>query len=447
MWLKSIELKNIKGFSHQTISFENRNKPYKWITLLGENGVGKSTLMQAIALLLAGPDAAKKLMSLPQSWVRNDSQYGQLTANIQKNNDDEGMMQNRGRNKFSYDYSYFFIGDKNTRIGKDNYPANTLNAKNSETIEWLRTNAFTLDSQGWFAAGYGPFRRLSRTERYPVRLGELKRKNRETNFNTQFNENDSLSTFEEWMVFLDYRIAKNPDDSQSKEMRRLGEDAILELLPGNIKIDQVSNDGIIIFSLENQLIPITQLSDGFRSIIALAGDLIWRLLQTFSHLEDKDPREASGIVLIDELDIHLHPVWQRLIAKKLRTVFPNIQFFVATHSPFITAGAGDDALTLKLKMINGEVQIEEVKNIAAYDFDYILRSPAFGLVSTHSPDVQDKIDRYDYLTGQRNNLTVEEIQEYEELRQFMKEFKPIGGKPEPGSLDDKINRFLEENLK
>jgi hypothetical protein len=98
-------------------------------------------------------------------------------------------------------------------------------------------------------------------------------------------------------------------------------------------------------------------------------------------------------------------------------------------------------------MINGEVQIEEVKNIAAYDFDYILRSPAFGLVSTHSPDVQDKIDRYDYLTGQRNNLTVEEIQEYEELRQFMKEFKPIGGKPEPGSLDDKINRFLEENLK
>lgn len=247
------------------------------------------------------------------------------------------------------------------------------------------------------------------------------------------------------MFFLDYRIAKNPDDSKSKHMMELGKEAIIELLPGNIKFDQVTNDGIILFSLENQLITITQLSDGFRSIIALVGDLIWRLFQTFSHLET-DPRQASGIVLIDELDIHLHPVWQRLIAKKLRTVFPNLQFFVATHSPFVAAGAGDDALTLTVKMINGEVQIEAVENIAAYDVDYILRSPAFGLVSTHSPATQEKIDRYNYLTGNRNNLQGEQIEEYEKLRQFMKEFRPIGGKPEPGSLEDKINKFLEENL-
>jgi hypothetical protein len=245
------------------------------------------------------------------------------------------------------------------------------------------------------------------------------------------------------MVFLDYRIAKNPDDSKSKHMMKLGKESIIELLPGNIKFD-ITNDGSILFSLENQLIPITQLSDGFRSIIALVGDLIWRLFQTFSDLTD--PRQASGIVLIDELDIHLHPVWQRLIAKKLRTVFPNLQFFVATHSPFVAAGAGDDALTLTVKMINGEVQIEEVENIAAYDVDYILRSPAFGLVSTHSPATQEKIDRYDYLTSNRNNLQGEEIEEYQEVRQFMKEFRPIGGKPEPGSLEDKMNKFLEENL-
>jgi AAA15 family ATPase/GTPase len=173
MWLKSIKIENIKGFREETILFHNKNNPYKWITLLGENGVGKSTLLQAIVLLLAGSDGAKKLMLSPQNWVRNNSEYGQLTATIQKNNDDEGMMPNQARNKFSYDYSYFVIGNKNTRIGKENYPANTLNPKNSETLEWLRTNAFTLDSQGWFAAGYGPFRRLSRTEGNPVNLREL----------------------------------------------------------------------------------------------------------------------------------------------------------------------------------------------------------------------------------------------------------------------------------
>jgi len=447
MWLKSIEIKNIKGFREQTISFHNKNKPYKWITLLGENGVGKSTLLQAIGLLLAGSDGAKQLISSissPQDWVRNNSEYGQLTATIQRNNDDKGIMRNKRGKKYSYDYSYFVIGDKNTRIGRKNYPPNTLNPnpKNSETLDWLRINAFTLDSQGWFAAGYGPFRRLSRKKEDLVSR-ELKRPDRESNFSTQFKEDDSLKTFQEWMYYLDYRIAKNPDDAKSKQMMELGKEAIIELLPGNIKFD-ITNDGSILFSLENQLIPITQLSDGFRSIIALVGDLIWRLFQTFSDLTD--PRQASGIVLIDELDIHLHPVWQRLIAKKLRTVFPNLQFFVATHSPFVAAGAGDDALTLNVKMINGEVQIEEVENIAAYDVDYILRSPAFGLVSTHSPATQEKIDRYDYLTSNRNNLQGEEIEEYEKLRQFMKEFQPIGGKPEPGSLEDKINKFLEENL-
>jgi len=447
MWLKSVEIKNIKGFTEQKISFNNNNKSYKWITLLGENGVGKSTLLQAIALLLAGPDAAKKLIISPQNWVRNNLDYGELRAIIHKDNDDKGMMLNKGRNKFSYDYSYFFIGDKNTRIGVDNYPANTLNAKKSDTLEWLRTNAFNLDSHGWFAAGYGPFRRISCIETNPVRLGEIKRKSREDNFTAQFNENEALNTFQEWMVFLDYRIAKNPDDAKSKEIMRLGEEAIIQLLPGNIKIDQVTSDGMIIFSLDNQLIPITQLSDGFRSAIALGGDLIWRLFQTFSHVKDKDPREASGIVLIDELDIHLHPIWQRLIAQKLRDFFPNIQFFVATHSPFVAAGAGEEALTLKLKMINGEVQIEQVDNIAAYDFDDILRSSAFDLVSTHSPDIQNKIDRYDDLTSKRDNLQEEELEEYEKLRQFMKEFQPIGGKREAGSLEDKTNRFLEENLK
>ena len=108
MWLKSIEIKDIKGFREQTISFHNKSKPYKWITLLGENGVGKSTLLQAIGLLLAGSDGAKQLISSissPQDWVRNNSEYGQLTATIQRNNDDKRMMRNKRGNKNSYDYS------------------------------------------------------------------------------------------------------------------------------------------------------------------------------------------------------------------------------------------------------------------------------------------------------------------------------------------------------
>jgi energy-coupling factor transporter ATP-binding protein EcfA2 len=445
MWIKSIELRDIKGFREQKILFHDQNKPCHWITLLGENGVGKSTLLQCIGLLLAGSDSAKKLISSPQSWVRRDQEYGQITASIERNNDDQGQMRSNRGLKNVYNYSYFITAAKTIRIGQENYPANTLNSDNSDTLEWLRTNAFNLDSQGWFAVGYGAFRRLSRNEGNRVPLGELKKASRETNFITQFREDEPLSTFEEWMIHLDYRIAKNPHDQQAKKLRDFGIEAITKLLPGNVNIDQIRSDGIILFSLENQLVPLPQLSDGFRSIIALAGDLIWRLLQSFPHLDN--PTEASGIVLIDELDIHLHPVWQRYIAQWLRTVFPNLQFIVATHSPFIAAGAGDDALTLNLKMINGEVKVETVDDLSAYDVDYILKSPAFGLMSTHSPITQSKIDRYDQLTSKRNNLTEIEQNEYEELRKFMREYKPIGGKPEPGSLEDRINKFLEEHLK
>jgi len=440
MWLKSIELKTIKGFKEQKILFHHKNKPYNWITLLGENGVGKSTLLQSIGLLLAGSDGAKKLISSPQSWVRNDAKFGELIVTIQKTNDDEGMMLNRGRNKWSYDYSYFITGNKTIKINGKDYPANTLNAEESDTLEWLRTNAFNLDSKGWFSVGYGAFRRLSRN------LGnipsiELKKANRETNFTTQFQEDQPLNTFEEWMIHLDYRIAKNPDDHNAKKMRDLGKEAIIKLLPGKVNIDQVRSDGIILFSLENVLVELPQLSDGFRSIIALAGDLIWRLIQSFPHLEN--PTLASGIVLIDELDIHLHPLWQRYIAQWLRSVFPNLQFIIATHSPLIVAGAGDDALTLSLKMVNGEVNIEQINDIYAYDFDYILTSPAFGLISTHSPATQQKIDRYDELNINTYNLTEKEKEEYEELAQFMREYKPIGGKPKPNSLEDKLDQLLE----
>ncbi len=130
--------------------------------------------------------------------------------------------------------------------------------------------------------------------------------------------------------------------------------------------------------------------------------------------------------------IHLHPSWQRKISGWLRQIFPNLQFFVATHSPLVAAGAGEDALTLRLEWVNGEIEIKPIPNISAYDSDYILRSPAFGLESTHSPETQNKIKRYSELRKKINNLMEEERQEYDHLRTFMKEAQPIGGPPNQG---------------
>ena len=78
---------------------------------------------------------------------------------------------------------------------------------------------------------------------------------------------------------------------------------------------------------------LTQLSDGERSFLALLGDMVRRLALANPDLEN--PLEGHGVVLIDELELHLHPTWQRQVVENLRTTFPNVQFIGTTHSPFV----------------------------------------------------------------------------------------------------------------
>ena len=196
------------------------------------------------------------------------------------------------------------------------------------------------------------------------------------------------------MVYLDYRIVKN-NDSDAKRQKELGIAAINQLLPEGVRFDSVNSEGRIFFDVDGEKIPTLALSDGYRSVLALSGDLVWRLIQAFP--KSKDPLKEEGVVLIDELDIHLHPIWQRDIALRLREQFPNMQFIVATHSPLIAAGAGSKALTLKFSMENGKATVEVAPDISAMNVDRMLQSQAFGLVSPYSPQTQMKIDRYDEL--------------------------------------------------
>lgn len=450
MWVENITLENIKCFQEQKISFtrndanrRDRAKPYKWITLLGENGVGKSTLLQSLALLLAGPEAAKELLPRPTGWVRNSTIPGKLSATLHQEEGDLGVFGDKKVRK-SFSYSYFVTGTQAVQVGKEKetYTEPALIEETSKILSWLRTNAFASNSQGWFTVGYGAFRRLTRISQ--VLIPSLDQPKRSSNFITQFNEDSPLNSFERWMVYLDYRLAKDSNDLRARQMRQVGEAAITRLLPGEVRITEVTTDGIIQFSVDGREVPTVSLSDGFRSVIALAGDMVWRLIQAFPNLDD--PTQASGVVLIDELDIHLHPSWQRQIAGWLQETFPNLQFFVATHSPLVAAGGGDDALTLRLDIEDGEIKITQIDDLSALDADRILRSSAFGLQSTHSPATERKINRYHELRRRKDHLTYEEQQDYEQLSLFMKEAQPISIDPEPGTLEARINAFLEETL-
>lgn len=104
-----------------------------------------------------------------------------------------------------------------------------------------------------------------------------------------------------------------------------------------------------------------QLSDGFRNIIGLAADIAYRCIQLNPHLAENAVVDTPGIVLIDELDLHLHPNWQRHVVADLKRAFPNIQFVATTHSPFIVQSLEADEL------INLDNNIETAPNDLSID--------------------------------------------------------------------------------
>lgn len=438
MWVEELQIENIKCFEKLSLRLGDKNGPFRWVTLLGENGVGKSAILQALGLLLAGPDGAKQLLTRPLGWLRDESKPGKLTARIHKSENDPGR-HGEEKKRTAFSYTYHITGTQKVAIRNKEFTEPAIVENSDGTLTWLRQNAFPSKGSGWFAAGFGAFRRLTR--RHQIIVPSLQTPERFTNFLAQFNENEPLAAFEQWFVHLDYRIEKDKDPV-AKRQQELGIEAINRVLPDGVAFDSVKSDGRILFNINGQKVPTIGLSDGYRSVLALAGELIWRLLMAFP--ESDDPLKEEGTVLIDELDIHLHPIWQRHIPSWLQTQFPNLQFVVSTHSPFIAAGAGQDAKTYRLRSDEGEATATPIENLHFLNVERVLQSEAFELVSPFSEETQSRIDRYYTLRKKAHRTADEDHQLKFELQPVVRQ--ALGDAGEKTELDQRIDHFLDKVL-
>lgn len=141
--------------------------------------------------------------------------------------------------------------------------------------------------------------------------------------------------------------------------------AFIDELPEGEKIEySVRFNEFVQRRADGSWIPFSELSDGYRNVIRIISEIACRMCILNPQLKDKTLQETPGVVVIDEIDLSLHPTWQRKIVKILKELFPRVQFICATHSPFIIQSLDENELYSLDKEIQTEYSQRGIEDIA-----------------------------------------------------------------------------------
>lgn len=385
MYVHSIRLCNIRGFKDLQFSLARPDGGYAgWTVFTGDNGAGKSSLLKAIAVALTGRDTARALQPTFQRWVSEGCDEGSISLQVMP---EEGLDEYTGGGKTSYKSFSATLHLRN--IGKET----TIEAEGGEKkTAAARRGLWSTGASGWFSCGYGPFRRVFGASPEATRLMVGPTTER---YVTMFQEAASLFEVDQWLRSLNHKKLEN----RAAETQYL--DLLLEILrddlmPNQITVDRVDSDGLWLKDRRGLQLSWGDMSDGYRAALALLADILRHLINAYGgdgltkrDAEGKLVVAKGGVVMIDEIDAHLHPEWQREIGFWLKRHFPKVQFLVTTHSPIICQAADENGLFVLPEPGSDEparaLTAEEYQTVITSRPDTILRTPAFGLDNTRSP--------------------------------------------------------------
>lgn len=204
-----------------------------------------------------------------------------------------------------------------------------------------------------------------------------------------------LISFSDWLLRADY-AANASASGQAVAHRDKIQAALIDLLPdvSNIRVAGLDEQPPLP-RLEVQTpygwVPMRALSLGYRSMIAWVLDLASRMFEAYP--DSTDPLSEPAIALVDEIDLHLHPRWQREITAHLDRLFPNVQFIVTAHSPLVVQAPGVTNVAV-LRRIDDYVEIvNDPEEVRGWRVDQILTSDLFGLSSARPVEVEELLKR------------------------------------------------------
>ncbi len=407
--------------------------PRLWTAILGQNGLGKSTLLQAIGVALAGPWAVRELLPVAEGWVRFGEPYGEIDAILEWT---EGDAQTpKWPKKTPYTAKYIVTGSNPEDLDVVS-PERSLSFPPTSIVDWsgegdprereriakdmsrLKQTAYAEKKEGWLACGYGPFRRLSGGAQAADKILYTARKS--ARFVTLFREDAALTDASDWLISL-YNRSRDSDKTSEFVLSQIKNVFSNDFLPEPCEL--IINSHSASLKIEDRSpVSFQDLSDGYRSMLALGIDLLRWIATAFP--ESSNLLESPGVVLIDELDAHAHPSWQRELGFWLRKKFPKLQFIVATHSPFLAQVSDAPGGYIVLEHSEKGVRPRDsVESIATWRADQIL-TEIFDLPTTRSPEVERKLNRLGQLLQRAQRLTPEERSEYQQLKMWSESIAP-----------------------
>lgn len=413
MYVRRVKLSNIRSIRELDWGIGLRGAA-GWHVVIGDNGSGKSTFLRAIALALVGPSDAIALRQDWNDWLSRDQSQGSITLWLSSHFILDKFA-GRGRPPDSLPGFVLKLARQN---GDVDLKGPRLQGKNNpEKHVWS-------GKAGWFSVAYGPFRRFTGGDRDYEKI--FYSNPRLAAHLSVFGENVALTECLEWLVQLNY-----------KKLEGRHEGALLDrvkafinqegFLPHQARLHEISSDGVEFVDGNGCQLPVEELSDGYRSILSMTFELIRQLTvtyETWNIFDPKDPTKiiSPGVVLIDEVDAHLHPTWQRKIGPWFREHFPMLQFIVSTHSPFICQAA-DVGTVFRLPKPGSD---EPARMIAGAELNRLLfgnvldaySTEMFGQDVSRSDESKQKLQRLAELNKKElgDGLTEAEKKEQEELR-------------------------------
>ena len=427
MYIGKIVLKNIRGFADLQFDLARPDGTYAgWTVFTGDNGSGKSTLLKAIAVGLTGKDTARALQPSFHRWVRQGDTHGEASIQLEiVSTPGDDQWADSGRAPSS---SIFPAKIELKNGGKETSLLAVVPSGKQKNYQTPDRTIWSPSATGWFACGYGPFRRVfgASSEAMQQMISPSTAR-----FATMFQEAASLAEADRWLRDLKYKELENKQ-AEREQLAILLELLKDDLMPNRITVDRVDSDGLWLVDRNGVRLAWSEMSDGYRAALALMTDIVRHLINIYgvTELTDKDDTgrlfiKRSGVVLIDEIDAHLHPGWQREIGFWLKRHFPNIQFLVTTHSPIICQAADPNGLfVLPEPGSSAEpypLSDEEYRKVISSRPDTILLTSAFGLQNTRSPRAVEGRAEFAKLEAKKRagaTLTTDEQMKAKQLELF-----------------------------